>query len=126
MIRPIRLTGALGLVLGAATLGCASKPESTAPKAPLYSNLGSHHHAIATKSPEAQQYFDQGLALAYAFNHAEAVRSFRHGIALDPGCAMGYWGVAFAYGPNINAPITEEAAKEAYQAIQQARKLAAT
>jgi hypothetical protein len=126
MIRTSQLTGALGLALVAATLGCASEPESAAPKAPLYTNLGSHHHPIATKSPEAQKYFDQGLTLSYAFNHAEAIRSFRQGIALDPGCAMCYWGVAFAYGPNINAPIIEEAAKEAYQAIQQARKLAAT
>jgi tetratricopeptide (TPR) repeat protein len=124
MIRTIRPAGALGLALAAATLACSSKPESTAPKAPLYTNLGSYHHPITTKSPEAQKYFDQGLALSYAFNHAEAIRSFRQGIALDPDCAMCYWGVAFAYGPNINAPITEEAAKEAYQAIQQALELA--
>jgi len=96
-------------------------PESTAPKAPLYDNLGAYHHAITTRSPEAQKYFDQGFTLSYAFNHAEAIRSFRQGIALDPDCAMCYWGVAFAYGPNINAPITEEAAKEGFAAIEQAR-----
>jgi len=96
-------------------------PESTAPKAPLYDNLGAYHHAITTRSPEAQKYFDQGFTLSYAFNHAEAIRSFRQGIALDPDCAMCYWCVAFAYGPNINAPITEEAAKEGFVAIEQAR-----
>jgi tetratricopeptide (TPR) repeat protein len=96
-------------------------PESTLPKAPLYDNLGAYHHAITTRSPEAQKYFDQGFTLSYAFNHAEAIRSFRQGIALDPDCAMCYWGVAFAYGPNINAPITEEAAKEGFVAIEQAR-----
>ena len=100
-------------------------PESTAPKAPLYDNLGAYHHAITTESPDAQKYFDQGLTLSYAFNHAEAIRAFQQAIALDPECAMCYWGVAFALGPNINAPITEDAAKEAFAAIEQARTHAA-
>jgi len=116
------------LPMAAAALFCACSkpaPESTAPRSPIYDNLGSYHHQITTKSPEAQKYFDQGLTLSYAFNHAEAIRSFRQGIALDADCAMCYWGVAFAYGPNINAPITEEAAKEGFAAIEQARMHAA-
>ena len=96
-------------------------PQTSGPKAPLYDNLGNSHYAITTSSPDAQKYFDQGLTLSYAFNHAEAIRAFRQAAALDPNCAMCYWGVAFALGPNINAPITEEAAKEAWQAIGQAR-----
>ncbi len=99
-----------------------SKPP--APTVPLYDNLGGHRHEITTSSPEAQQYFDQGVRLSYAFNHGEAIRAFKQAIALDASCAMCYWGVAFALGPNINAPITEPAATEAYQAIEQARKLA--
>ena len=115
------------LAVVATSLACSAKPspESPAPKAPLYDNLGAYHHAITTASAEAQKYFDQGLTLSYAFNHAEAIRAFRQAIALDPSCAMCYWGVAFAYGPNINAPITEDAAKEAWQAIEHARTLAA-
>jgi tetratricopeptide (TPR) repeat protein len=107
--------------------GCSSRPESTAaePKAPLYDNLGNLHHEITTSSPEAQQYFDQGLRLSYAFNHAEAIRAFRQAAALDPTCAMCYWGIAFALGPNINAPITPEAAKEAFAAIGEATTRAA-
>ena len=101
-----------------------SEPESTADKAPLYDNLGNYHHEITTSSPEAQKYFDQGLTLSYAFNHAEAIRSFKQAAALDPDCAMCYWGVAYALGPNINAPITPEAAKEAFDAIGQARQRA--
>jgi tetratricopeptide (TPR) repeat protein len=77
-------------------------------------------------SPDAQKYFDQGLTLSYAFNHAEAIRAFRQATALDPKCAMCFWGIAFAYGPNINAPITEEAAKAAWQAIEEARSVAPT
>ena len=110
----------IGVVVMAAA--CTAKaPQPAAPKAPLYDNLGSHHAAITTTSPDAQKYFDQGLTLSYAFNHAESIRAFRQAAALDPACAMCYWGVAFAYGPNINAPITEDAAKAAFQAIEQAR-----
>src|SRR5947199_10629213 len=103
------------LVLGVAllsTAACSTSPAQApaGPKAPLYDNLGNYHYAISTRSPEAQKYFDQGLTLSYAFNHAESIRAFRQAAALDPACAMCYWGVAFAYGPNINAPITEEAA----------------
>src|SRR5262245_66535764 len=102
--------------------GCSRMQQPAEPKAPLYDNLGSLHHEITTSSPEAQRYFDQGLTLSYAFNHAEAIRSFKQAIALDADCAMCYWGVAFALGPNINAPITPEAAKEAFEAIGQARQ----
>jgi tetratricopeptide (TPR) repeat protein len=116
---------AVGVALAAAACNSSKVPQATGPKAPLYDNLGNHHAAITTTSPEVQKYFDQGLTLSYAFNHAESIRAFRQAAALDPGCAMCYWGVAFAYGPNINAPITEDAAKAAWQAIEQARTAAA-
>src|SRR5688572_6568475 len=90
-----------------AACGAQETPAPARPAVPLYDNLGDHAHAITTTSPEAQKYFNQGLMLSYAFNHAEAIRAFRHAASLDPDCAMCYWGVAFALGPNINAPITE-------------------
>ena len=99
----------------------ASAPEPTAPEVPLYDNLGSLQHTITTASPDAQRYFNQGLALSYAFNHAEAIRSFRQATTLDADCAMCYWGIAYALGPNINAPLAPDAAKEAFAAIEQAR-----
>jgi tetratricopeptide (TPR) repeat protein len=92
-------------------------PERTAP---LFQNLGTHHHPITTTTPLAQRYFNQGLVLTFAFNHAEAVRSFREAARLDPGCAMCYWGIALALGPNINAAMEEPAAREAYAAVQEA------
>ena len=119
MLRTFTLLGLAALVGG-----CSASPsnEPAAPKAPLYSNLGSYSRRIPTASADAQKYFDQGLALSYAFNHAEAIRAFKQAASIDPDCAMCYWGVAYALGPNINAPITEDAATEAWQAIGQARK----
>lgn len=90
---------------------------------PLFAGLGNHHHSVTTKSELAQKYFDQGLIFVYAFNHAEAVRSFREAARLDPECAMAYWGVALALGPNINATMPEEAARIAYEALQKAIEL---
>ena len=98
--------------------------DETASTAPLLGNLGDHTHPITAADPRAQQYFDEGLILAYGFNHAEAIRSFKDAITLDAGCAMCYWGIALALGPNINAPMEDAAVPDAYAAIQQARQLA--
>ncbi len=87
---------------------------------PLYDNLGDHHYAITTASPTAQRYFDQGLRLYYAFNHAEAIRAFREAERLDPSCAMCFWGEALAWGPNINLPMDSAAGVAAYTAVQRA------
>src|SRR6185369_3282337 len=79
----------------------------------------------SARNAQAQQFFDQGMKLVYAFNHAEAVRSFRRAAELDPDCAMAHWGVALALGPNINLDIDAEREKLAYDAIQKALALAA-
>jgi tetratricopeptide (TPR) repeat protein len=86
----------------------------------LFDGLGDHHYEITTSEPLAQQYFDQGLRLYYAFNHREAVRSFREAQRLDPDCAMCYWGEAMAYGPNINLAMDRQSALAAYAAVQRA------
>ena len=93
---------------------------------PLWDGLGALTFKITTASPEAQSYFDQGLRLAYAFNHAEAQRSFRKAEKLDPQCAMCFWGEALVLGPNINLPMPEEAAQPAFAAAQKAKALAAS
>jgi tetratricopeptide (TPR) repeat protein len=117
-------------LLAAATItvsvgACAAPPAPAASgiaPVPLYPELGTYHYAVSTGSPEAQQYFDQGMRLSYGFNHAEGIRAFQHATMLDPQCAMCFWGIAYALGPNINAPITPEAAKGAWDAIGQARR----
>ena len=87
---------------------------------PLYDNLGSHHVAISTRVPLAQQYFDQGMRLVYGFNHAEAIRAFTEAARLDSTCAICYWGVAYAYGPHVNAGMDSVAGVAAYAAWRQA------
>jgi tetratricopeptide (TPR) repeat protein len=98
-------------------------PAAQAPHTPrLLSGLGSHSRSISTRSELAQRYFDQGLVLTYGFNHGGAIDAFREAARQDPDCAMCFWGVAYAYGPNINAPMGPEAATAAYAALQEARR----
>jgi tetratricopeptide (TPR) repeat protein len=99
--------------------------EQTGPMVPLMKNLGSLHHPITTSSKQAQKYFDQGLRLAYAFNHEEAHKSFQEAARLDPKCAMCYWGMALVLGPNINLPMDIAAEAPAHEAAQKAVALAA-
>lgn len=89
----------------------------------LLAGLGHHHHAVKTKSPQAQRFFDQGLRLVYAFNHEEAIRSFRKAAELDPQMAMAYWGISYALGPNINLDVNPERERAAYEAVQKALEL---
>ena len=91
---------------------------------PLYKDLGSLGLKVGTRVPDAQRYFDQGLRLAFAFNHAEAQRAFQAAQKLDPSCAMCYWGEAFVLGPNINAPMMPEAQAPAMAALAKALELA--
>ena len=97
--------------------------------APLFEGMGNHHHPISTADKNAQRYFDQGMVLSFAFNHAESARSFRAAQTLDPDCAMCFWGEALALGPNINvtsngkAIMGDDDRKQAYAAIQEAAAL---
>ncbi len=91
--------------------------------APLFANLGNYSHSISTGNPLTQRYFDQGLILAYGFNHAEAFRAFQQAAQLDPKCAICHWGMAYVLGPNINAAMEADAVPTAWQAIQTAIKL---
>jgi len=85
--------------------------------------MGKLHHPVSTKNVQAQQFFDQGLRLIYAFHHDEAARSFQRAAELDPKLAMAYWGVAEAVGPNYNDPASDHRFKAAHEAIQKARDL---
>ncbi|MAU71569.1 MAG: hypothetical protein CML04_05675 [Pseudozobellia sp.] len=95
--------------------------DTTQQIAPLFSGLGDFKYPVSTRVDSAQLFFDQGLRLAYAFNHAEAHRSFLEASRLDPESAMPYWGQAYALGPNINDPLPDqERMKNAFEAAQKA------
>jgi tetratricopeptide (TPR) repeat protein len=138
------LAGAGALLLLAACTHRDGTPGATAPAPPMaamggapttlaawargaqaYDGLGSFHRAITTRSPVAQQYFDQGMRFLWAFNHDEATRSFARAAELDPACAMCLWGVALTVGPNYNLPfLAQERAALAYETAAQATTLA--
>jgi hypothetical protein len=87
---------------------------------PLFDGLGGLHFAITTTSKDAQRYFDQGLMLSFAFNHAAADLAFTEAARRDPQCAMCYWGSALVLGPNINAAMESDVAARAYELSQRA------
>ncbi|MDB5839632.1 MAG: hypothetical protein JWQ23_1584 [Herminiimonas sp.] len=87
---------------------------------PLYDNLGTLAYPITTSKPQAQKYFNQGLRLAYGFNHDEAAQAFRMAQKIDPKCAMCYWGEALVLGPNINMPMDPDANPPAVAASDRA------
>ena len=93
----------------------------------LFANLGSHRHPIATTSPEAQKFFDQGVVLLFGFNHEEAIRFFERAAELDPKAAMPHWGMALALGMNYNDPQpAEERLKKAREEVEKALALSAS
>jgi tetratricopeptide (TPR) repeat protein len=99
----------------------AAKPAALLP------GLGSHHHPIATSSPDAQKFFDQGVTLLFGFNHEEAYRSFAKAAELDPKAAMPRWGTALALGANYNDPEPEaERLKKARAEVEKALVLSAS
>jgi tetratricopeptide (TPR) repeat protein len=116
-------------------VACAKAPESAVDLvaragAPLFEGMGDYHRVVTTTEPGAQRYFDQGMVLAFGFNHAEAIRSFRAAQRLDERCAMCFWGEALATGPNINvtakgkAIMSADEQVAAYAALQRAVALA--
>jgi len=119
----------LTLVLLAVSVGVlaqqhAHDASNGAKPASLIPGLGEVNHPVSTNNPGAQQFFNQGLALVYGFNHDEAVRSFKRAAELDPNLAIAHWGVALALGPNINMDVDAEHEKAAFEAVQTALSMA--
>jgi tetratricopeptide (TPR) repeat protein len=119
-----------GMAMGPMNMGVSLSPmpsvyggQADKPGAPVFKGLGAHHHPISTHNSNAQMFFDQGVNLLFGFNHAEAIRSFREAARLDPDCAICWWGVAVALGPNINLPMPADAVAPAWQALGRARAL---
>jgi tetratricopeptide (TPR) repeat protein len=121
-MKTINLLGSclLAILLAPAGLQAQSVHE------PLFKGLGVYTRAVTTNSPEAQRYFNQGLAFLHGFNHGAAIRSFQEAERIDPGCAMAHWGIALASGPHINFPLVPPPAAElAWKELGLARENAA-
>jgi tetratricopeptide (TPR) repeat protein len=127
LLRAVGSLLCLTLLAGTASYGKDAHGHASGLERPvtLMSGLGELHHPVSTKNKEAQEFFDQGLRLIYAFNHDEAARSFRKAAELDTSLAMAYWGIAEAIGPNYNDPASEERFREAHEAVQKASDLSA-
>lgn len=104
----------------------ADVPAPDGSLAPRLQNLGEHTFAVSTRNEDAQRFMNQGLNLAYAFNHAEARRAFREAARRDPALAMAYWGQALVLGPNINALMEPNEEPGAYDLAKQALALSAS
>ena len=120
------------LLLCLVILSCSESNEDALVKkagAPLLNGLGNHSHNVSTENAAAQRYFNQGLVLSFAFNHAESIRSFKAAQRLDPNCAMCYWGEALSRRPNINVTsdgkvvMSDSDRIEAFKAINKAKDL---
>lgn len=103
----------------------AQQPGPGGELAPRLQNLGDHAFPVSTQNAQAQKFIDQGLNLAYAFNHAEARRAFREAARLEPELAMAWWGQALVLGPNINALMAPNEEPHALELVQKAQSLAA-
>ncbi len=111
---------------GAALLAVSAMSAGAQSAVALQDGLGTYHYSVSARVPLAQRYFDQGLRLYYAFNHAEAIRAFDEAARLDSTCAMCYWGAALSYGPNINVPMDSASGVAAYAALGRAMRAAPT
>ena len=85
-----------------------------------YFDLGTYTRAVTTRSGQAHEWVRRGLLWAYAFNHEEAVTCFKQAVAADQDCALAYWGLAYALGPNYNKQWEMFDPEEARSAIAQA------
>ena len=114
----------LALLAPAIAMGQHNHSSSEMKPATLTPGLGDVHHTVTTANPDAQRFFNQGLAYIYGFNHEEAVRSFKRAAELDPQLAMARWGIALALGSNYNLKADAPQLKEAHANLQKALELA--
>jgi tetratricopeptide (TPR) repeat protein len=127
---PLGLAAAVTVLSAAPAAAAQTHQPAEAPPAvvqgqiaPRLQNLGDYQFPVTTRSKEAQLFINQGLMLAYGFNHAESARSFQEAARLDPDCAMAYWGMALVQGPNINMPMAPDSEPQSHRMIQKALAL---
>ena len=118
----LMLTAALSIAPQLPT--ASNAPASDVRPATLLAGIQGVHFPISTRRDEAQKFFDQGLALVYASNQDEAIRSFRRAAEIDPGSPMPHWGIALAFGQSLGQPVDAARSVAAHDAVQRAIELA--
>ncbi|MDF1816306.1 MAG: hypothetical protein P1V20_29170, partial [Verrucomicrobiales bacterium] len=68
----------------------------------LIDGTGDVNFPVSTRSKEAQAFFNEGIGQLHGYWDFEAERSFRQASAIDPDCAMAYWGIAMANYKNAD------------------------
>ncbi len=86
---------------------------------PLLKGWGNYRMKVTVKNDSANIYFQQGINMYYSFHIIEALASFDKAVKFDEKFAMGWWGKALAYGPNIN-DLGYSASPEALESIKKA------
>uniref|UniRef100_UPI0035657199 tetratricopeptide repeat protein n=1 Tax=Mariniphaga sediminis TaxID=1628158 RepID=UPI0035657199 len=90
----------------------------------LFDGLGSYKCSLSEFSSNAQDYLNQGFIWLQSFNHDEAIRLFTKATEIDPNCAIAWWAISYAQGPNYNDPfMTEQRNQASWDALQKAIKL---
>jgi tetratricopeptide (TPR) repeat protein len=82
----------------------------------IRTGIGAAHDDAATKPPEAQAFFDQGLAYLHSFVWIEAARSFHQSLRHDPNLALAHVGLSYAY-VELSKPAEAKKAIAAAQAL---------
>ena len=70
--------------------------EGPRQKAYLMGGTGDVKFPATSSHSEVQPFINQGVGQLHGFWYLEAERSFRQAAALDPDCAIAYWGAAMA------------------------------
>src|SRR5450432_646286 len=89
------------------SIGCSPNlnffnPQDSVNSIPLLEGWGDYRMPVTVSNDSAKIYFEQGINMYYGFHIIEALASFSKSTKFDSSFAMGYWGMALAYGPNIN------------------------
>ena len=113
----------LALLAGGAA-GASAQDHDHAGAVP--ERLGRAHFQTSC-SPDAQREFDRALAMLHSFFFPETVKTFTNVATLDPGCAIAWWGVAFAQRPNpLVGPFDDGVLQRGLDAVDKGLALNAT
>lgn len=120
-------TSKLSPTLSQSRADCVEVASSYTPQdlVGIYGSMTEQYHRnIGSSSSISAILFDQGMLHTYGFNTVEGIRNFKAALVMDPNCAMCYWGISYANGPNINTDVSAVMAKDSREASISAMTIA--